>query len=222
MPAGKPPGQDTPWTTDRVAMLRKLWADDLSASQISAELNCGIGRNAVIGKVHRLGLSGRVKRGRPSVMAPRKPSRTGRFQRRPPPALAPNILPGESKPQRANGVVNAVTAQAAREDAPAPGARGVVQRIQTRITRPEGEPGLVCDGVASVPAGITLLELTNWTCRWPHGDPQEPSFRFCGRDGADFNMGFPYCAACTLVARGVKGRDYGIDPAERSTSKINF
>ena len=48
------------WTDERVEILKKLWADGLSASQIAAELG-GITRNAVIGKVHRLGLSGRVK-----------------------------------------------------------------------------------------------------------------------------------------------------------------
>jgi len=56
------------WTDERVEMLKKLWADGLSASQIAAELG-GITRNAVIGKVHRLGLSGRAKS--PSSTAPR-------------------------------------------------------------------------------------------------------------------------------------------------------
>ena len=49
------------WTDERVETLKKLWADGLSASQIAAELG-GITRNAVIGKVHRLGLSGRDSR----------------------------------------------------------------------------------------------------------------------------------------------------------------
>ncbi len=48
------------WTDDRVELLTKLWADGLSASQIAKELG-GVTRNAVIGKVHRLGLSGRAK-----------------------------------------------------------------------------------------------------------------------------------------------------------------
>src|SRR4051794_37993232 len=56
------------WTDERVEMLKKLWAEGLSASQIAAELG-GITRNAVIGKVHRLGLSGRAKS--PSSAAPR-------------------------------------------------------------------------------------------------------------------------------------------------------
>src|SRR5256886_7440797 len=56
------------WTDERVELLKKLWTDGLSASQIAAELG-GITRNAVIGKVHRLGLSGRAKS--PSSAAPR-------------------------------------------------------------------------------------------------------------------------------------------------------
>src|SRR5471032_2247062 len=57
------------WTDERVELLKKLWADGLSASQIAGELG-GITRNAVIGKVHRLGLSGRAKA--PSSSAPRQ------------------------------------------------------------------------------------------------------------------------------------------------------
>jgi GcrA cell cycle regulator len=46
------------WTDERVDTLKKLWQEGLSASQIAAELG-GVTRNAVIGKIHRLGLSGR-------------------------------------------------------------------------------------------------------------------------------------------------------------------
>ncbi|HWG04139.1 MAG TPA: GcrA family cell cycle regulator [Beijerinckiaceae bacterium] len=54
------------WTDERVEMLRKLWHEGLSASKIAAQIANGITRNAVIGKVHRLGLSGRVKAPTPS------------------------------------------------------------------------------------------------------------------------------------------------------------
>ena len=47
------------WTDERVELLKKLWAEGLSASQIAGRLG-GVTRNAVIGKVHRLGLSGRA------------------------------------------------------------------------------------------------------------------------------------------------------------------
>ena len=54
------------WDGERVELLRKLWQDGISASRIAAQLGAGITRNAVIGKVHRLGLAGRAK---PSVTA---------------------------------------------------------------------------------------------------------------------------------------------------------
>ncbi len=63
------------WTDERVETLKKLWSDGLSCSQIAQELG-SVSRNAVIGKVHRLGLSGRAKT--PSSVAPRqRKPRTG-------------------------------------------------------------------------------------------------------------------------------------------------
>jgi GcrA cell cycle regulator len=61
------------WTDERVSTLKKLWLDGLSASQIAKQLG-GVTRNAVIGKVHRLGLSGRAapsQPARPAFKAPR-------------------------------------------------------------------------------------------------------------------------------------------------------
>jgi len=46
------------WTDENVATLKKLWLEGLSASQVAKQIG-GVTRNAVIGKVHRLGLSGR-------------------------------------------------------------------------------------------------------------------------------------------------------------------
>jgi len=47
------------WTDERVEILKKMWGEGQSASQIAKELG-GVTRNAVIGKVHRLGLSNRA------------------------------------------------------------------------------------------------------------------------------------------------------------------
>ncbi len=63
------------WTEERVELLTKLWAEGLSASQIARTLG-EVTRNAVIGKVHRLGLSGRAtpsRAERPRVAIRRKP-----------------------------------------------------------------------------------------------------------------------------------------------------
>lgn len=61
------------WTDERVELLKRLWSEGLSASQIAGQMG-EITRNAVIGKVHRLGLSGRAKAAAPAAPArPRKP-----------------------------------------------------------------------------------------------------------------------------------------------------
>ncbi|XBQ16175.1 MAG: GcrA family cell cycle regulator [Oceanicaulis sp.] len=71
------------WTEERVETLKKLWADGLSASQIAKQLG-GVTRNAVIGKVHRLGLSGRAAPSRPA----RRPAPRPAAPRQPKPAAA--------------------------------------------------------------------------------------------------------------------------------------
>lgn len=77
------------WTDERVDLLKKLWTDGLSASQIAGELG-GITRNAVIGKVHRLGLSGRAKSPTSTVPRPRKPRSTTHMLRVPRAAMRGN------------------------------------------------------------------------------------------------------------------------------------
>lgn len=47
--------QTTPWTDERIALLRKLVGEGLSSALIGRELGCS--RNSIIGKAHRLGLS---------------------------------------------------------------------------------------------------------------------------------------------------------------------
>ncbi len=59
------------WTDERVEQLKSLWTEGLSASQIARTLG-GVTRNAVIGKVHRLGLAGRASPAR--IERPRLPS----------------------------------------------------------------------------------------------------------------------------------------------------
>lgn len=75
------------WTEERVEELKKLWGEGHSASQIAARMG-GVTRNAVIGKVHRLGLSGRAAPAKPKAVhaeeprevkaeaAPKRPVRT--------------------------------------------------------------------------------------------------------------------------------------------------
>jgi len=91
------------WTDDRVDLLKKLWSEGLSASQIAGRLG-GVTRNAVIGKVHRLGLSGRattsrMKSIRPRVRtnAPRRQQQRPNFRQLGNPAFR-NLYQGEAEP----------------------------------------------------------------------------------------------------------------------------
>lgn len=89
------------WTEARVANLRKLWADGLSASQIAMRLG-GVSRNAVIGKVHREQLPGRKTRiqDKPKRRKPRIALTFVRPERRPPPhpPLPYTVAPIEAPP----------------------------------------------------------------------------------------------------------------------------
>jgi GcrA cell cycle regulator len=88
------------WTDERVELLKKMWNEGQSASQIAKELG-GVTRNAVIGKVHRLGLSNRTgAAARRQAEAQARPSR-GRTRgggRRP--AAAPRRAPAPQPPNR--------------------------------------------------------------------------------------------------------------------------
>lgn len=70
------------WTEKEVEKLKKLWVNDgMSASQIAARIGGGVTRNAVIAKVHRLGLSGRSQATSASRSASAKLSTRGNAER---------------------------------------------------------------------------------------------------------------------------------------------
>ncbi|MEQ8405424.1 MAG: GcrA family cell cycle regulator [Oceanicaulis sp.] len=139
------------WTDERVETLKKLWADGLSASQIAKHLG-GVTRNAVIGKVHRLGLSGRA--------APSRPARR--------PAARP--APRAAKPAAAKSAQPA--AKPAAATAPAP-----VREVKPAApVRAPAEAKRLPNGEYA-----TVLTLREGMCKWPIGDPGDTEFRFCGR-----------------------------------------
>ncbi len=98
------------WTEDRVGALKKLWLEGQSASQIAKQLGGGVTRNAVIGKVHRLGLSGRA--------TPSQPARATFRTARPRPAQPAMAQP--SAPRRIEAVQPRPIAPTPPVPAPAP------------------------------------------------------------------------------------------------------
>ncbi len=138
------------WTDDRVELLKKLWAEGLSASQIANRLG-GVTRNAVIGKVHRLGLSGRTTTSRAKVQ---------RTRRRP--AHTPNR--GARSQMRSHG-------NTALKPAFSPNAEAEYQFA----------PAPIMELVIPLNERASILTLDDTKCRWPIGDPGDEDFHFCGR-----------------------------------------
>ncbi|KMO20585.1 GcrA cell cycle regulator [Methylobacterium indicum] len=147
------------WTKERVELLKRLWSDGHSASQIAAEIG-GVSRNAVIGKVHRLGLAGRVTKPN-GAQAGRRPR------------------PEPESPVSVGGTPSVV--------APAPPALALIQ------------PASAPPSAVALPESsrVTIMELRDFMCRWPMGDPSTPDFRFCGDRAI---TGLPYCTHHSRIA----------------------
>ena len=82
------------WTEERVDQLKQLWGEGLSASQIANKMG-GVTRNAVIGKVHRLGLAGRAT---PAAPKPKTVQRYDEPELKTPITGLENLYPGIDRP----------------------------------------------------------------------------------------------------------------------------
>jgi len=226
------------WTDERVETLKKMWSDGQSASQIAKELG-GVTRNAVIGKVHRLGLSNRT--GTPVKPVGKDKNgiagdddfggdvfededeaadlpETGAVSAASDPVVHASAAPGDS---RANAGPTGLhddaetdesdddDAEDASADDEAPPT--VVSVNIRRQIIPAGQPlppqpsanEISPEALASVrevekkAKRLSLMELTERTCKWPIGDPATDDFWFCG---LGTQPGKPYCEAHVGVA----------------------
>lgn len=184
------------WTDERVETLKRMWAEGQSASAIAKELG-GVTRNAVIGKVHRLGLSNRNDEAEPApAPAPAAEKKVGK--KPPKPAAAPAPEPAAAKAQPA-GVQE--TAPVQPSFAPVP-RRPIVPAGQPLPPQPSANE-ISPEALATVrevekkARKLSLMELTERTCKWPIGDPATDKFWFCGLPS---QPGKPYCEAHVGVA----------------------
>lgn len=187
------------WTDERVETLKRMWNEGQSASQIAKELG-GVTRNAVIGKVHRLGLSNRV--GGKEEEDEGTPAPAPVHAAKPEPAPRPDPAPAAPR---------AEPPRAAAPAAPAPSASNVTPLPLRKAIVPAGQPlppqpslnEISPEALASVrevekrARKLTLMELTERTCKWPIGDPATDDFWFCGLPSLP---GKPYCEAHVGVA----------------------
>ena len=165
------------WTDERVETLKKMWGEGQSASQIAKELG-GVTRNAVIGKVHRLGLSNRAGSSAP---APEKKAAK---------PAAPKKAAAKTAPE--DRVVE-VTVTPRKPIVPA----GQPLPPQPSANEISPEALAKVNEVEKTAKRISLMELTERTCKWPIGDPATDDFWFCG---LSVQQGKPYCEAHVGVA----------------------
>ena len=183
------------WSDERVAVLKKMWLDGNSASEIAKELG-NITRNAVIGKVHRLGLSNRetnvskagatvskpikgVKRGRPPKID-KEPKKRGRPQK----IIEPRDF-NEKSTEKSKSIS-------------ASGPTGLSNSSKIEVVSDLSEETLKdLLKVEMKSKKISLMDLTERTCKWPIGDPATDEFWFCGHEA---EPGKPYCKTHISIA----------------------
>ena len=183
------------WSDERVAILKKMWLEGSSASEIAKELG-NITRNAVIGKVHRLGMSNRdtnnlksssgtsdakksVRRGRPP-----KVNKEEKKRGRPHKLKDPGDFPGTLN------VTEKSTTSSDKEMR--------LDENKTKVASDLSEETL--QNILKVEMKskkISLMELTERTCKWPIGDPATDTFWFCGHES---EPGKPYCKTHISIA----------------------
>ncbi|MDF1856553.1 GcrA family cell cycle regulator [Pseudooceanicola sp.] len=179
------------WTDERVETLKKMWGEGQSASQIAKELG-GVTRNAVIGKVHRLGLSNRSGSGgattasaAPSTEAKPKPATKTAKRPAAKPVEEEAATPATPAPAPVTPMRKPIIS-AGQPLPPQPSANEISPEALAKVSEIEKKS-----------KRLSLMELTERTCKWPVGDPATEDFWFCG---LPVKAGKPYCEAHVGVA----------------------
>lgn len=151
------------WTDEMVDQLREMWKQGLTTGEIGKRL--GVSKNSIVGKVHRLGLSGR-----PSPIKKKDETEA----------------PAEKKEATENV---AKTTKPKVEKAPAPKAPKVEKKAEEKV-EVEEKIEISAPAPHHHNGKTSLTDLDNHTCRWPIGDPKDENFHFCGRK---VRIGQTYC-----------------------------
>lgn len=174
------------WTDERVEMLKKMWGEGQSASQIAKELG-GVTRNAVIGKVHRLGLSNRATASATAKPEPKaKPAPKVEAKPKPAPKPAEPAAKADPEPPAPKLPARKQIIPAGQPLPPQPSANEISPEALAKVSEIEKKA-----------KRLSLMELTERTCKWPVGDPATEDFWFCG---LPVQQGKPYCEAHVGVA----------------------
>lgn len=169
---------DFSWPSEAIDMLRRYWDAGASGSyiagRINAEFKCALSRNAVMGKIDRLGLK-------------RAPQEVRHSQRRS--ADRTNAVTRKPKVERKSPVLHGKLAPRVKVEGEAP-LKPSSSRNSRFFLPPAPRPAVVVvppepPAPPPVPeaqaAPITILELTATSCRWPIDPVGEHGWRFCGK-----------------------------------------
>lgn len=190
------------WTDERVELLKKLWAEGFSASQIAAQLG-GVTRNAVIGKAHRLKLSGRTKaqpRLRKAGLAAPEDSaadKTGPSADIAAERGAQSSIGGSLGGSIAAGMGGGAGGKSRRRPSGGISVIGATALKLEFVEDIEEDMRPRENVVINMTRRLTLMQLTEHTCKWPVGDPLSEDFYFCGADSGESG---PYCACHAKLA----------------------
>jgi len=191
---------DMNWTDEMVETASRMWVSGFSARNIGSQL--GVSRNSVIGKMSRLGVrSGKSPK---PVPGPVREERqriewTGEM------LATLERLWSEDYPAATIGAVlgvgkGSVFAKSRRLGLGSRGLRGRNRKSKSRKARilaPVKRDELSVEDEPDS-FGLEFVELTAANCRWPHGDPADDDFGFCGH-GCDVTR--PYCSYHMEVSR---------------------
>ncbi len=198
------------WTSDRVQLLTILWQKGNSASQIATELGEGVSRNAVIGKIHRLGLSQRSEGYNDSNNDKNNIQRARRTSNKS--ALAETVSPDISDQASLNAKIGKKRGRKKVERTSNKNlqnrenlnkneklSKNQVERSPEHIGTSELDKQAVADMIELEKRAkkLNLMELTEKTCKWPIGDPATDKFWFCGHQA---ETGKPYCSTHVSIA----------------------
>ena len=167
------------WTEERVELLKKLWLEGLSASQIAGVLGEGVTRNAVIGKVHRLKLTRPRQAGSSAPRARTTPRPSGGVRR---------VSSGGSRAEFGHCEHDEVAFGLVGGGGMTQGATAL--KMEHEYEREVYVAPQVQELYIPEDQRLSLLQLNEDTCKWPIGDPLTPDFYFCGQHSEE---GKPYC-----------------------------
>ena len=193
------------WTPDRVENLKKMWSEKQSASKIANDLG-GVTRNAVIGKIHRLGLSNRgtgpLKNKEIEPLTEKSSNKKIRKK-----SSSNKLELGDREKSSSRENKKESTRETKNKDEAKPIQQNINKPIIFTANQPlppqpstseiSAETLKNVESIEKKSKKLSLMELTERTCKWPIGDPATEKFWFCGHTS---EQGKPYCETHIEIA----------------------